>query len=244
LKEDRLQPEISFVIPCYNEARRLEPGFSLAMQFLLSRLGKNFEVILVNDGSTDETSEVLRASQQAFSSIPIEIIEYSPNRGKGFAVKTGVLKSRGQKIVQSDADFSIDLEEAIRFIDYLEEFDIVIGAKKHQATESLQHQSFPRRFLGKGFTLLTNFWLGINFSDITCGLKAFRREAALDIFSRQRLERWSYDAEILYLAVRRNYKILERPVRWRHVEGSKVAPLLDIVRSFKELMAIRFYHRL
>jgi len=244
LKEYRLQPEITFVIPCYNEARRLEPGFSSAMEFLLSRLGENFEVILVNDGSTDNTGEVLREAQKRNASVPIEIIEYQANRGKGFAVKTGVLKSRGQKIVQSDADFSVDLEEAIKFISYLDEYDIVIGTKKHQETESLKHQSFARRFLGKGFTLLTNLWLGIKFSDITCGLKAFRRGAALDIFSRQRLERWSYDAEILYLAVRRNYKILERPVRWRHVEGSKVMPLLDIIRSFKELMAIRFYHRL
>jgi dolichyl-phosphate beta-glucosyltransferase len=244
LRENKIEPEISFVIPCYNEARRLEPGFSSAMKFLLSRLGENFEVILVNDGSTDNTSEVLREVKRRNSSIPIDIIEYGINRGKGFAVKTGVLSSRGQKIVQSDADFSIDLEEAIKFLSYLDEYDIVIGTKKHQETESLRHQSLARRFLGKGFTLLTNFWLGINFSDITCGLKAFRREAALDIFSRQRLERWSYDAEILYLAVRRNYKILERPVRWQHVEGSKVMPLLDIVRSFKELMAIRFYHRL
>lgn len=237
------QPEISFVIPCYNEAQRLEPGFSAAMEFLLHRLGPSFEVVLVNDGSSDETTAVLKEAQIKHAHIPINIIEYWPNRGKGFAVKTGVLAARGRKIVQSDADFSVDLEEAIKFIEKLEEYDLVIGSKKHEATESLKHQSAARRFLGKGFTQLTNLWLGINFSDITCGLKAFRHEAAKDIFSRQRLERWSYDAEILFLATRKGYKILELPVRWRHIEGSKVIPLLDIIRSFKELLAIRFYHR-
>lgn len=235
--------EISFVIPCYNEAQRLEPGFSAAMDFLIRRLGPCFEVILVNDGSTDKTSDVLKEVKAKYSHIPIEIIEYWPNRGKGFAVKTGVLAARGQKIVQTDADFSVDLEEAIKFLQKLDEYDLVIGSKKHEATESLKHQSPIRRFLGKGFTDLTNLWLGINFSDITCGLKAFRHDAAKDIFSRQRLERWSYDAEILFLATKRGYKILELPVRWRHVEGSKVVPLLDIIRSFRELLAIRFYHR-
>lgn len=240
---DKQQPEISFVIPCYNEAQRLEPGFSVAMEFLLRRLGPCFEVILVNDGSTDETGAVLREAQARLSHMPIRIIEYWPNRGKGFAVKMGVLAACGQKIVQSDADFSVDLEEAIKFIKKLDEYDLVIGSKKHEATESLKHQSAARRFLGKGFTKLTNLWLGINFSDITCGLKAFRHGAAKEIFSRQRLERWSYDGEILFLATKKGYKILELPVRWHHVEGSKVVPLLDVIRSFKELLAIRFYHR-
>ncbi len=242
MSNNKQLPEISFVIPCYNEAQRLEPGFSAAMEFFVHRLGPRFEIILVNDGSTDETATVLKEVQSKLSDIPIRIIEYWPNRGKGFAVKTGILAAQGQKIVQSDADFSVDLEEAIKFIEKLDEYDLVIGSKKHEATQSLRHQSVARRFLGKGFTQLTNLWLGINFSDITCGLKAFRQEAAKEIFSQQRLKRWAYDAEILFLATKKGYKILELPVRWHHVEGSKVMPFLDIIRSFKELLAIRWYH--
>jgi len=242
LKPEQKPSGVSFVIPCYNEAARLEPGLSEAIKFLEARLGSKLSLVFVNDGSTDRTGEVLASCRGKFSHIPIEIIEYWPNRGKGYAVKRGVLQAGGEKVVVTDADFSVDLEEALKFIAKLDEFDIVIGTKKHAATQSIRHQTWPRRFLGKGFTVLTNLWLGINFSDITCGLKAFRREAAQAIFSQQRLERWSYDAEILYLASRAGYRIAELPVRWRHVEGSKVVPFLDTIRSFKELIAIRLYH--
>ncbi len=235
--------EVSIIIPCYNEEKRLEPGISEATDFFYSRLGRHFELVFVNDGSTDQTGEVLKKWRNKYSYIPIEIIEYSPNRGKGYAVKTGMLAARGRKLITSDADFSIDLEEIFRFVEKLDEYEIVIGTKKHEETQSLKKQSVMRQFLGRGFTKLTNFLLGINFSDITCGLKGFRQEVARELFSRQHLERWSYDAEILYLASRRQYNILEVPVRWKHVEGSKVIPLLDTIRSLKELLAIIFYHR-
>lgn len=238
-QEAGLKPAVSFVIPCYNEEKRLEPGLSEALTFIISRLGPAVEIVFVDDGSTDQTRQILQMSRQKFPSLLIEIISYTPNRGKGYAVKTGVLAAQGEKIVVTDADFSIDLEDALEFIRQLDFFDIVVGTKKHAATQSLKRQAWPRRFLGKGFTVLTNLMLNINFSDITCGLKAFRREAARDIFAQQRLERWSYDAETLYLASRRGYKILELPVRWRHVEASKVRPLRDTLRSFKELVSLR-----
>lgn len=239
MSRENWNPEISFVIPCYNEARRLSTGLLPALNFLVSKLGKRFEIVFVDDGSTDQTRQVLELFQRNFNQIPIDIISYRPNRGKGYAVKSGVLAARGKKIVVTDADFSVALENAIEFIGRLDEFDLIIGTKKHVAAEVFKAQNWTRRFLGKGYTVLTNLILGISFSDITCGLKAFRREAARDIFSQQRLEGWSYDAEILYLAVRRRYKILELPVRWRHVEGSKVKALRDTFRSLKELINLR-----
>ena len=109
-------------------------------------------------------------------------------------------------------------------------------------TQTVIHQSPLRRFLGKGFTVLTNLLLGLRFTDITCGLKGFRGPAGKDIFGRQRINRWSYDSETLFLAKKLNYKIIEIPVRWHHEERSKVSPSLDTIRSFKELMAILLYY--
>jgi dolichyl-phosphate beta-glucosyltransferase len=235
------QPALSIVIPCYNEEKRLEPKLSESIAALMAMLGDPFEIVFVDDGSTDATFEILKAVERKFPALPITAVRYTPNRGKGRAVKVGVLAARGVKIIIMDADFSIDLSETSRFIEALDAVPAAIGTKKHLLTQTEKSQGALRSFLGRGFTTLTNLFLGLNFSDITCGLKAFRGDAGRDIFGRQRINRWSYDSETLFLARRLEYEVVEIPVKWHHEEESKVKTAGAMVSSFRELMAIRLY---
>lgn len=229
---------ISFIVPCYNEEKRAEPALSKSIDYLKSNVRETFEIIFVDDGSIDGTREFLGTVKERYKDIPVEVLGYSRNRGKGYAVKIGVLSAKGEKIIVTDADFSVDLSETNKFVKFLDEYDVVVGSKKHLLTTTLNHQKGPRRILGKGFTLLTNLMLGLNFTDITCGFKGFKAKGGKDIFERQRLDRWAYDAETLFLAKRLKYKALEVPVKWYHVEGSKVSPLSDTFKSLKDLMLI------
>jgi dolichyl-phosphate beta-glucosyltransferase len=233
---------LSIVLPCYNEEKRLEPTLSQALDYMKRSIQSTFEVVFVNDGSTDGTQEILESARRKFPSLIIDIVCYTPNRGKGYAVRTGVLRARGDKILMMDADFSIELSEMFKFTEKLDEADIVIGTKKHLLTQTVRHQSFLRRFLGKGFTLLADLLLGLRFTDITCGLKGYRGSVGKDLFRRQRITRWSYDSETLFLAKKLNYSVIEIPVRWHHEERSKVSPYLDTVRSLKELMSVLFFY--
>jgi len=233
---------VSVVIPFYNEEGRIKINLDFFIGSLTTIIKEPLELVLVNDGSSDDTEKLLNDLKTKISHIPVEVISYSPNQGKGFAVKKGVLHTKGGKIIVMDADFSVDINEIPNFLDKLNTHDIVIGTKKHLLTQTIKQQKRPRRILGKGFTLLTNFILGLNYTDITCGFKGFRAKPAKDIFARQQLNRWAYDAETLFLAKQRNYKINEVPVRWRHVEGSKVSPMLDTFRSLKDIITILLYH--
>jgi dolichyl-phosphate beta-glucosyltransferase len=232
-------PELTFVIPCYNEAKRLEPKLSESLAYLETEVKRPFEILFVDDGSTDGTSDVLATAAAKFPGVRIATIRYAPNRGKGRAVKTGVLAARGDKILVLDADFSVETSEIFRFLDALDSFPVVIGTKKHLLTQTVKAQDDTRSFLGRGFTKLTNLFLGMNFTDITCGLKGFRGGPGRDIFGRQRINRWSYDSETLFLARRLGYEVTEIPVKWRHEEDSKVRTFRAVFSSAGELLAIR-----
>jgi len=236
---------ISIVIPFYNEEKRLESGKILdnAIKKLVSEFQTKLEFILVDDGSTDGTVKLLNIAKKKNNKTLVEIIGYIPNKGKGYAVKCGVLKSKGSKIIIMDADFSIDLNETKTFVKQLNKFDIVIGTKKHFLTQTMKKQSQPRRILGKGYTFITNFILGLRFTDITCGFKAFRAGVGKNIFKRQLINRWAYDSETLYISKKFGYSVLELPVSWYHYEGSKVNPLMDAGRSFRDLITIIYNNK-
>ncbi len=235
------QPALSIIIPCYDEENRLEPRLSESISALSAMLRYPFEIVFVDDGSTDATFEILKAAERKFPALAISAVRYTPNRGKGRAVKVGVLASRGAKIIIMDADFSIDLSETGRFIEALDGVPAAIGTKKHLLTRTEKSQGALRSFLGRGFTKLTNLILGLDFTDITCGLKAFRGDAGRDIFGRQLINRWSYDSETLFLARRLKYEVVEIPVKWHHEEESKVKTVGAMISSFRELVAIRLY---
>lgn len=229
---------ISVIIPFYNEEKRIKRSIPPSITYLSSNLAEPFELVFVNDGSLDGTQKILEEIKTENPGIQIKLLEYKKNQGKGFAVKNGVLGSTGQKIIVMDADVSVDLDELPRFLKELETCDVVVGSKKHLLTQTVGHQKAPRRLLGKGFTLLTNFLLGLNLTDVTCGFKGFNSEVAKRLFSKLKITRWSYDAETLFLAKQFNYKIVELPVRWHHVEGSKVSPLPDTVGALRDLALI------
>ncbi len=229
---------ISIVIPFYNEEKRIKGSIPLAITYLSSNLSEPFELVFVNDGSLDGTQKILEEIKNENPSIQIKLLGYERNQGKGFAVKIGVLGSTGQKIIVMDADVSIDLSELPRFLLELETCDVVVGSKKHLLTQTLKKQKVPRRILGKGFTGLTNLLLGISFTDITCGFKGFRADVAKKLFGKQLMKKWSYDAETLFLAKQFKYRVVELPVKWRHVEGSKVSPLPDTIEALRDLALI------
>ena len=227
--------DVSIVLPCFNEARRLPDRLPEALAYFRAHMTESFELLFVDDGSTDETAAVLRRVQAQHPDIPIVIERYPSNRGKGYAVRYGVLRSRGGKILVMDADFSISLAEMEKCLAQLDRYDIVVGSKKHGQTQTVKHQRLIRRWLGKSYTVFINYMLGLAFTDITCGLKGFRGAVARDLFRRQRIERWGYDAETLFLARQLHYRTAEVPVRWHHIEGSKVFPLVDVLRSAYDL---------
>lgn len=232
--------QTSIVIPCYNEGKRIQPLLDRAMDRIQSLLEGTFELVFVNDGSTDNTVEVLKKAFNGRPGMKTEIIGYRNNKGKGNAVKEGVLHAKGGKIIVMDADFSIDLDEIPKALKELDRFDIVVGSKKHSLAKSVKHQKLPRRIMGKGFTMLTNAVLGLNFTDITCGFKGFKSAPAKNIFGRQMMNGWAYDSETLFLAKKLGYTSLEMPVKWHHIDGSKVSPVYDAVKSLRDLTAIIF----
>ena len=231
---------ISIVIPFYNEEKRLESGkvLDVSIKKLVSEFKTKLEFILVDDGSTDGTVKLLNIVKKKNNKTLVEIISYIPNKGKGYAVKCGVLKSKGSKIIIMDADFSIDLDETKTFVKQLNKFDVVIGSKKHFLAQTMKKQSQPRRILGKCFTLVTNMMLGLNYTDITCGFKGFKSPVGKKLFGMQSINRWAFDSEILFIAKKLCYTTKELPVVWKHVDGSSISPLKDTWRSFRDLVRI------
>ena len=232
---------LSVVIPAYNEEERISQTLEHMISFL-KRQGYRSEIIVVDDGSTDQTS--VAASQQ-LKDFSHRILRNSPHQGKGAAVKRGMLAAVGEYLLFSDADMSTPIEEVGRFIDLLKKgnYDCVIGSRALPESQLEVRQGLFRETIGKIFNFLARRLSFQGISDSQCGFKCFKREAAHDLFGRQRLKGFSFDAEILYLAQRRGYRILEAPVIWRNSAKSRVQILSDPFRMFFDLLRIRRLHR-
>jgi len=227
---------LSIVIPVYNEEERMAEAVEAFKAFLLG-FDPAPEIIFVDDGSTDRTAAALSAAPARFA---YDLISYRPNRGKGFALKQGILKAGGDYVLFLDVDMSTPLAELAKFREAMgRRAPVIIGSRKIKKSHVLKHQSPLRRKLGEGFSLLSNLLLVPGITDFTCGFKVFRRDAAQRIFGAQRIERWGFDAEILFLARRFGYAIEEIPVSWANDERTKVRLLKDVVRSFLDLLQIR-----
>lgn len=218
---------LSVIIPVYNEARRLPRALSLCQQY------SDWEFIFVNDGSTDQTVDLIKTTK-------FKLVTYPKNRGKGFALKQGVKEATRQWILITDVDFSTPLSELPKLAKI--QADMVIGSRKTTGAKITKHQPAVREWLGRQFTNLTNLWLNLNVSDVTCGFKLFKTTAAKKLFSQVKINRWGYDAEILYLARQENLTIAEIPVVWRNDERTKVNLSIDIARSLIDLIMIRVIH--
>ncbi|MGB9006284.1 MAG: dolichyl-phosphate beta-glucosyltransferase [Candidatus Aminicenantales bacterium] len=228
---------LSIVIPVFNEEARLSQAVE-AFNAFLPGLNLDTQVIFVDDGSTDRTAEMLSATPARFA---IDLISYRPNRGKGFALRQGILKASGDYVLFLDVDMSTPLAELAKFREAMDRrVPVIIGSRRAAGSRVLKSQSTLRRKLGEGFSFLSSLLLVPGITDFTCGFKMFRRDAARRIFGVQQIERWGFDAEILFLARRYGYAIQEIPVSWTNDERTKVRLLKDVARSFTDLLRIRF----
>lgn len=230
-------PHLSVVLPMYNEEERITRSLHKLATYFASQ-DYSYEVVLVDDGSADRSIAV---AQGILSEVPtLRVLQSDRNYGKGHAVRTGMLAAKGDFVLFSDADLSTPIEELDKFWPYLNGgYDVVIGSRKMKGAVLERHQPWLREHMGKVFTWMTNRLITRNISDLTCGFKSFTHEAAQEVFSRQALNDWSFDAEIIYIAQRRGLKIKEVPVHWHDERGSKVKFPRDIIRSLQGLMKIR-----
>jgi len=227
----------SIVIPAYNEGHRLAPTLETVLAYVHQQ-GLDAEVIVVNDGSRDNTAEIVRSF--AAKDPILRLVENPGNRGKGYAVRNGILNSRGEIVLFSDADLSSPIEEMPKLLQALEAgADIAIGSRWLRAELQTTRQSLHRQLFGRIFNGLNRVILGLRFADTQCGFKAFTRRAAQKILPLQRIERWGFDPEILFLARKFGFRVVEVPVRWGHVGGTRINPLIDGARMFQEMLRIR-----
>ena len=230
--------KLSVVIPAYNEEKRIGGTLEKVIAYLLRQEYK-FEIIIVDDGSKDRTTEIAANLTHGLSNYGL--VKTGINKGKGSVVKTGMLKARGEFVLFMDADYSTPIEEIEKCFPAFElGFDIVIGSRRLPESKIKVHQPFLREMMGKVFRLIANSLLGLNVTDITCGFKCFKNNVAQGIFKKQLLERWGFDAEILFLARKSGYLIQEIPVCWVNDDNSRVSLKIDALRSFQEIIQIVF----
>lgn len=235
------EPELSVVVPAYNEATRIEPTLEHIRTWLVEH-EPSAEVLVVDDGSRDSTAEVVEreAPRYEASGLRLRLLGDGRNRGKGAAVRTGMLEARGRIALFTDADLSAPIEEAPKLLEPIRagKVPIVIGSRGIDKSTIGVHQPLGREMAGRVFNLASRVVTGLAFKDMQCGFKAFRRDASHDIFSRIRIDRFGFDVEALFLARRLGYEVREVSVVWNNVEGSKVG-LASGANGFVELVRIR-----
>lgn len=231
--------DLSVVIPAFNEQDRIGLTLSEVAKYLRERKLR-FEIIVVSDGSRDRTPEVVR--EKAREIPELALVELGENRGKGFAVRAGIEKARGRYILFSDADHSTPIGEFDRFLPLLEEgISVVIGSRALADSRIEVHQNRVRETMGKSFNLLVQSLVISGLKDTQCGFKAFTREAIQRIIPRQRVERFGFDVEILYLARKFGYSICEIPIHWINSPKSRVRIFRDSFRMIWDLFRIRWF---
>ena len=239
-------PELSIVVPSFNEERRLSPTLESISKYIHDK-HPDTEVIVVDDGSTDGTAAVAESWRDR---IPrLRLVSNSRNRGKGFSVRHGSLEACGDIVLFTDADLSAPIEEAEKLLAALKSNDVAIGSRAVDRTLIEVHESRFREFAGIIFNRIVRLMLGLPFVDTQCGFKAFRRERCRIIFEQQTIERFGFDPELLYLARYHKLSVVEVPVRWAHSPATKVNMMRDSVQMFLDVFIIRWngllgrYHR-
>jgi glycosyltransferase involved in cell wall biosynthesis len=229
----------SIIIPAYNEGARLGKTLDRVLAYVCDQ-GWDAEVIVVNDGSRDGTADLVRHYAQRNPCLCL--LENPGNHGKGYSVRNGMLNANGEILLFSDADLSSPIEEAPKLLAALQAgADVAIGSRWLRPELQTQRQSLPRQFYGRLFNLVLRILLGLNFKDTQCGFKAFTRRAAQSIFPLQRIERWGFDPELLYLSRKSGLRVVEVPVAWAHREGTRISPLRDGMKMFGEVLRVRWY---
>jgi len=234
-----LDPTYSIVIPAYNESARLGATLEKVLAYV-HKQAWDAEVIVVNDGSRDNTAEIVRSF--AAKDPALRLLENPGNHGKGYSVRHGMLNARGRLVLFSDADLSSPIEEAPKLFQALEAgADIAIGSRWLRAETQTQRQQLYRQLFGRIFNLILRLTLGLKFKDTQCGFKAFKQPAVQAIFPLQKIERWGFDPEILFLARKMKFKVKEIPVAWGHSGGTRINPVIDGSRMVMDMLRIRWY---
>jgi glycosyltransferase involved in cell wall biosynthesis len=230
-------PQLSIVIPAYNESARIELTLDRVMA-CVTKQGWDAEVLVVDDGSTDATPKIVQAWMERHPGL--HLIQNEGNRGKGYSVRNGLLQAEGEVVMFTDADLSAPMEEAELLLAAIRDgADVAIGSRWMDKTRQTIHQPLYRKFFGRCFNWVTRVVMGLPFKDTQCGFKAFKRPVAQVIFRLQRIERWGFDPEILFIARKLGYNIREVPVTWGHDERSRMSYLRDGMKMLEEMATIR-----
>ncbi|MEQ1604864.1 MAG: dolichyl-phosphate beta-glucosyltransferase [Pyrinomonadaceae bacterium] len=235
-----MKPEISIIIPAYNESERLGPPLNTILAFVAANR-INAEVIVVDDGSSDDTAKVAETTLATAPSVSSNVIRYEKNRGKGFAVKTGLMAASGDIALFSDADLSTPIEELSKLIDPIRtgEFDVTFGSRAIDRSLIGTHQPWRREQGGRVMNLIIKTISGLRFYDTQCGFKAFNMLKFRPLLDVMQIDRFGFDVEFLFVANYHKLRLAEIPVRWNDVAGSKVSVFRDTRRMISELMQIR-----
>lgn len=235
---------IDFVIPVYNEEKRIGKTIKALSKRLIFRGLRVQKIIFVNDGSTDKTGLKIRAARPKIERIwkaKVVYLYYRKNMGKGYAIRQGLTASNADYTLFFDADMSTPLAELAKFVSPMKDgVSIIVGTRKNGKSTVMKHQPFVREMLGHGFTFFANVLFGLWMTDFTCGFKAFSRKARTAIVPLATVNRWGYDAELLYLGKTLGFSITEMAVKWSNDERTKVNLMSDIKQTIIDLVRLRF----
>ena len=229
---------LSIIIPAYNEADRIGQTIEATFAYLHQQPYSS-EVLVVNDGSRDATPQIVEGYQSRFGP-SLHLLHNPGNRGKGYAVRAGMLTANGEILLFYDADLATPLSELPKVLGPIEDgrYDVVFGSRALDRSLIGTHQSWIREMIGRVGNLVQYLFTGLPYLDTQCGCKAFRRETAQRVFRQQRIEGFGFDPEILFLARAQGWRLLEMPVRWNHVPGSKVHLIGTPLKALLEVMRI------
>ena len=236
--------KLSIVIPAYNEEDRIIPALEESIKYL-EKQDYDSEILVVSDGSTDNTIKVAESFAQK-TRVKIKALEYHPNKGKGYAVAYGMTRATGERVLFMDADYAVPINEVEKPMALIDKgFDIAIASRKIDGSVVSQHQNLLRELSAKLYTFLQNTYLGFSYPDTQCGFKMFTAKATKNLFSRQKLNSVIFDAEILWLAKNMHYKTAQFPVKWSHIEDSRIQydSIGKSLFIFKELFSIKKLHK-
>jgi len=229
----------SIIIPAYNERLRIAEGLDKVLAYLREQK-LDAEIIVVNDGSRDETPDIVRGYMEKHPRI--RLLENPGNRGKGYSVRHGVVSAYGEYVLFSDADLSSPIEEAVKLFAAIEAgADVAIGSRWLDPSLQTQRQPLKRRILSRAYNIFLHVLLRFPYRDTQCGFKAFSRRSANVIFPMQRIRRWGFDSELLFLAHKLGFKVAEVPVIWGHDERSTIHPYRDGMRMGVDALKVCWY---
>jgi dolichyl-phosphate beta-glucosyltransferase len=228
----------SIIIPAYNESQRIAASLDKIIAFTTEQHWLT-EILVVNDGSRDNTADIVREYAKFHSQV--RLLENPGNRGKGYTVRHGMSQATGEILLFTDADLSSPIQESRKLFAAIQAgADVAIGSRWLQAELQTERQPFHRQVFGRIFNLLLRIILGLKYKDTQCGFKAFTRQAAQTLFPRQRIERWGFDPELLFLSLKYGLAIAEVPVEWAHDDRSKINPVVDGFKMFTEMLRVRW----